>query len=348
MNENSKLKITSLWFIACILVPAGGCNGGGGDGDNHPPVAADDSARTGANGAVDIDVLANDADPDEDTLAVDSIAQPGNGIARINPDGTVRYAPALDFIGTDTFAYTVSDGNGGTDTATVTVTVGRIDPDNHPPQAADDAAVTDENTPVLTGDVLANDTDPDGDALTVESVTDPGRGRAADNGDGTFTYTPQEYYNGTDSFTYTVSDGNGGTDTATVTITINPVGEDLYIAPDGSDENPGAMDSPLATLEGARTVIRDMKSEGGLPEGGMAVWLREGAYERTAAFELTEEDSGTRTEPIIYSAYNGETVRIVGGIRLDPADFSVVTSDSTPGVWERVDTAASVTLQDIA
>jgi large repetitive protein len=133
----------------------------------------------------------------------------------------VTYTPDPDFNGTDTFDYTASDGNGGTDTATVTVTV---DPVNDAPVAQDDAETTDEDTPVDI-DVLANDTDADGDSMAVDSATDPANGSVVVNLDDTVTYTPDPDFNGTDTFDYTASDGNGGTDTATVTVTVDPVND---------------------------------------------------------------------------------------------------------------------------
>ena len=90
--------------------------------DNQPPAANDDSANTAMNAAVQIAVLANDSDPDGDTLQVIAVSTPGHGTAVISGSG-VLYTPAAGFFGTDTFSYTVSDGLGGTDTATVTVTV---------------------------------------------------------------------------------------------------------------------------------------------------------------------------------------------------------------------------------
>ncbi|WP_178863997.1 cadherin-like domain-containing protein, partial [Thiomicrorhabdus cannonii] len=71
-------------------------------------------------------------------------------------------------------------------------------------------------------DVLANDSDLDGDTITVQSVTQPAHGNVVIEGDGTVTYTPVADYNGPDSFTYTITDGQGGTDTAMVTLTVNP------------------------------------------------------------------------------------------------------------------------------
>src|ERR687891_447582 len=160
---------------------------------NEPPVAADDSPSTDEDTPVTIPVLDNDTDADGDSLSVDSVTQPANGTATVNPDNTVTYTPDPDFNGTDSFDYTISDGNGGTDTATVTVTVGAM---NDPPVAADDAAATDEDTPVVI-DVVANDTDSDGnlDPNSVAVTGGPFNGQATANGDGTVTYTPDPDFN---------------------------------------------------------------------------------------------------------------------------------------------------------
>jgi hypothetical protein len=91
---------------------------------------------------------------------------------------------------------------------------------NRPPNAVDDTATTEENTPVTIA-VLANDSDPDGNPLTVTGASDPPHGSVVVNPDNTITYTPDSGFTGTDSFTYTISDGNGGTDSATVTVTVN-------------------------------------------------------------------------------------------------------------------------------
>jgi hypothetical protein len=92
--------------------------------ENSPPGAGDDFAETTQEVPIIIDVLANDSDPDEDTLSVDSIViQPQNGQAIINSDNTITYIPDFGFVGQDSFDYEISDGNGGTDTALVTITV---------------------------------------------------------------------------------------------------------------------------------------------------------------------------------------------------------------------------------
>src|SRR5439155_1920671 len=116
---------------------------------------------------------------------------------------------------------TISDGHGGTATATVAVTVAPV---NDAPAARDDSATTDEDTAVVIN-VLANDSDVDGDSLAVSAVTQGSHGAAAINADGTVTYAPAANYNGPDSFTYTISDGHGGTATATVAVTVAPVND---------------------------------------------------------------------------------------------------------------------------
>ncbi|MDA8962404.1 Ig-like domain-containing protein, partial [Congregibacter sp.] len=93
--------------------------------ENDPPVAVIDAATTNEDTAVDIDVLDNDSDPDGGTLSVvpDGFTQPSNGTVTVNPDGTVKYTPNAGYSGPDSFTYTVSDGQGGTDMAAVNLTV---------------------------------------------------------------------------------------------------------------------------------------------------------------------------------------------------------------------------------
>lgn len=198
---------------------------------NDNPIAVDDNAKTSEGVPTNIDVLANDSDPDNDVRTVTEVTDGENGKVTINADGTVKYTPNTDFVGTDSFTYTISDGNGGTATASVTVIV-------YPkPIARDDQVETAEDTPV-TIDVLANDGQ-EGDQLTVVSVSNPLRGTVKINEDGTVTYTPNLNVNGTDSFTYTIKDDNGGTATATVSVTINPVNDAPIAVNDSADTKTG-------------------------------------------------------------------------------------------------------------
>ncbi len=183
---------------------------------DQPPVALDDSGTThGFGQPVTVAVLANDSDPDGDALTVTQIvSSPGQGTVVINAGSTITYTPAVGVhTAPDTFVYQISDGHGGTANATVTINF-----TNTPPVANPDVAST-HGTPVLLS-VLANDTDADGDTLTLVSHTSPGQGTLVDNHDGTLTYTPNANFIGgiDDTFTYVINDGHGGTATGTVTI----------------------------------------------------------------------------------------------------------------------------------
>ncbi|MFD5226210.1 Ig-like domain-containing protein [Microbacterium sp. NPDC058342] len=101
-------------------------------------------------------------------------------------------------------------------------------------------------------------------------------------------------------------------------------GPSLYVAPGGDDSATGTIDAPLATLEGARDRIRELKSGSGLADG-MTVFLREGEYSRSASFTLGKQDSGTAEHPIVYRSYPGETATLTGGRELPRDDFEKVT-----------------------
>ena len=187
---------------------------------NESPETAADTAATNEDGEVTVDVLANDTDPDGDALHVESVAQPEHGTARIAADGGIVYAPEADWHGTDRFAYTAADGNGGTGDAEIVVVVAAV---NDAPVALADTAATNEDEPV-TVDVLANDTDVDGDALRIESVSKPANGTARTTAAG-IEYAPEADWHGTDRFAYTVADDNGGRAEAEVEVRVTAVND---------------------------------------------------------------------------------------------------------------------------
>ena len=188
------------------------------------PVANDDSAITDEDVPVTIVLLANDVEVDGDTLAITTVTTPSIGTTVVNGDNSITYQPLANIFGSDTFTYTVVDGNGGSDTAVVSVTIAAV---NDAPVAVDDSAFMDAGTAV-TITVLANDSDIDGDPLTVVTATQPVNGVVALNLDNSVTYTPTAGFRGSDSFNYTISDGTGGTDTATVFVS-TPIHIDAYL-----------------------------------------------------------------------------------------------------------------------
>ena len=155
---------------------------------NDAPVAGDDSYAT----HMGIPVVAppaalltdDDTDVNGDSLTVALVSGPSNGSLLLGTDGTFEYTPTLLWVGTDTFTYRVNDGTSWSAPATVTIGVS-----NGQPVAVDDAASGAHDAPI-TGDVLANDLDPDGDPLTAVLVTDVGSGALVLAPDGTWTYTP--------------------------------------------------------------------------------------------------------------------------------------------------------------
>ena len=205
---------------------------------NDPPEAVDDEAETLEDTPTVIDVLSNDRDLDGDLLRIVSVGAAEHGTTAMVSDG-VRYAPELNWHGTDRFTYTVSDEGGLTATATVTVTVLPV---NDPPEAVDDEAETLEDTPTVI-DVLSNDRDLDGDLLRIVSVGAAEHGTTAMVSDGV-RYAPELNWHGTDRFTYTVSDEGGLTATATVTVTVLPV-----------NDPPEAVDDEAETLEDEVVVV---------------------------------------------------------------------------------------------
>ncbi|MFZ2619326.1 MAG: Ig-like domain-containing protein, partial [Alphaproteobacteria bacterium] len=180
---------------------------------NTPPDARNDSASTHCGVPVTVSVLANDTDANGNTLTITRIVSgPAFGSVSINSNGTITFNPGAT-TGVATFSYEISDGCGGTDIATVSVTV-----TNTAPVAQNDAVTI--NAGPVTIAVLGNDYDPDGDRFSITGYNQPSQGVVQNNGNGTFTYTPLPWFTGTDSFTYTITDDCGLSSTARVYITV--------------------------------------------------------------------------------------------------------------------------------
>ncbi len=183
-------------------------------------------------------VLANDADPDGDTLTIEGIAdQPGHGSATLEPDGTVTYRPDPGFTGTDQFTYIVLDTEGARAIGHVMVGVAPRPETNRAPAANDDTIAVLGSVAVVELDVLSNDHDPDGDRLTIVEVSQPTQGTLNLTDDGRVVFEGEAFVGeafvdeqqsrgrtGTPtlSFTYTVSDGNGNSDDAVVRLEVQP------------------------------------------------------------------------------------------------------------------------------
>ncbi|HHF3023539.1 TPA: tandem-95 repeat protein [Vibrio diabolicus] len=194
-----------------------------------------------------IKVLGNDTfDGDDKVVSLDTSKGPANGTVSVNPDGSVTYTPNDNYHGTDSFTYIVTSG-GVSESTTVNVDV---TPVNDAPVAKDDAATTQEDTAV-TIDVLPNDTDVDGDMLSIQSASVPKEQGTVEVVDGKLVFTPAENFNGDAEITYIVTDGQL-TDEAKVTVTVNPVNDAPTIKVDAVEsitENAVHTDTVVGTLE---------------------------------------------------------------------------------------------------
>ena len=237
--------------------------------NNAPPIATDDEFTSLVGTTLSSSVISNDADPDGDIVviadtngdpatAAQAITTTAGGTVTLNTDGTFDYTPPADFLGEDSFDYTIVDPSGATDNATVTLNViADSDPnDNDAPEAGDDFATAPAGE-TATANLLDNDTDPTGESLAIIDVngTDPATGPISvldENDDpagtlvvdptsGLATFMPEPGFVGTVQVPYTIIDENGGTDTASIVFTITD------LAPEAEDDiNVTTLDTPVS------------------------------------------------------------------------------------------------------
>ncbi len=231
---------------------------------NDAPVAVDDDYSVTQGGVLTVPapgLLTNDTDADGDPLTVEALAfGPANGHLTLNPDGSFTYTPNAPFTGTDTFGYGVTDGTDN-DIATVTITVTAAPPNTAPVAVDDDYSVTQGGVlTVPAPGLLTNDTDADGDPLTVEALAfGPANGHLTLNPDGSFTYTPNAPFTGTDTFGYGVTDGTDN-DIATVTITVTAAPPNT--APVAVDDDYSVTQGGVLTVPAPGLLTNDTDADG--------------------------------------------------------------------------------------
>jgi hypothetical protein len=307
---------------------------------NQAPNALDDIANTPNNTPVTIDVLANDVDPEGQALTITSVnSSTGANVQIVN--GKVQYTPksnSSNKVGiSDSFTYTVKDTQGATDSATVTVNVGPQP--NQSPSAVNDKVSTPHNTPV-TVNVLANDSDPDGDPIMIDTVmSSTGSTVQVINEDGTqkVKYTPKSGFSqsgGNDSFTYTIKDDRGATSSATVTVGVGAK----------PNEKPVAKDDEMSTPYGAPVTI-DVLANDSDPEG-QAIIIKEVNSNTGATVEIVDgkvkytpksnfntaggNDSFTYTIEDVQGATDSASVTVSVGAKTNGAPLAVNDEGKTP------------------
>ena len=297
---------------------------------NDAPVAVADSFTLNEDAALTIepaDLLGNDGDIDGDTLSILSVQDATHGTVQL-VDGKPVFTPAADFNGEATFTYTISDGNGGTSTAVVNLTV---NPQNDAPVAVADAFILNEDSALTIepAQLLGNDSDIDNDTLTILSVQDATHGTVSLDQDGNVVFTPDANYNGPAQFTYTISDGNGGTSTAVVNLTLNPTNDAPVAVSDSFTLNEDAalnlnpvqllgndsdLDNDTLTILSVQDATHGTVS---LDQSGNVVFTPDANYNGPAQFTYTISDG------------NGGTSTAVVTLRVDPAnDAPVAVADS--------------------
>ena len=200
--------------------------------NNLQPVAVDDilTLRNSAN--ISIDVLLNDSDVDGDTLSLTSANAQFGEVSLI--DNQLHYTPVQQLIGRDTVTYGISDGNGGSASATLTIEL----VSNSLPVAANDTAIVEAGKSVII-DVLANDSDADGDSLGVIAAS-ADKGTVSIGSDNRLNFQAGSSDAGTVLITYRVTDGYGGSVEGIVTVTVSAAAATTP-PPAPSPSNPGRL-----------------------------------------------------------------------------------------------------------
>lgn len=317
-------------------------------GVNDGPDARDDTVNGGEDQALTIratDLAGNDLDPDTtDVLRINSVANATNGSVALTNTGDVVFTPDANFNGTATFDYMLSDGHGGTDTATVRVQVAAV---NDAPIAADDSLAGDEDQPltVRASDLLANDADVDGPALSISAVGDAVNGTVSLTAGGDVVFTPTSGFFGTASFNYSASDGQGGIDTASVTVQVREVN----YAPDAVDDSIASAEDSVITIQAASLLGNDrdpdasdvltIQSVGGAEHGSVSlngagdiVFRPDADYNGPASFTYTIGDghglTDTANVAVQLAAVNDLPVA---------GDDTLVGTEDTATVYTRAD-----------
>jgi len=269
-------------------------------------VVSDGTESTPPKTTKTMNLLSNDYDVEGGALHIVVITNVKNGTVVNAGSGQVTVT-ALDgdFYGDITFDYTVMDPGGETASASAKLIV---TPSNDPPRAGNDSTTIDEDaTPTI--NVLSNDSDPEGEALTVTAVSTPAHGTATFTAT-SVTYTPNKDYNGKDSFTYTVSDASGATSTATVSITLRPVNDAPVIAKHALNSGDWTM------LEDVPKAFHFVVSDAESPVNNLIIRIssEDGTLIKTSQIQLSTNAAGYKT---IYVVPNQD---VYGKVNID---FSV-------------------------
>jgi VCBS repeat-containing protein len=272
---------------------------------NDAPVAVNDAVTVAEGGTTTVAVTTNDTDADGtvDTTTVVITRQPTAGTATVNANGSITYANNGSEARTDGFAYKVKDNTGAlSNEATVSITVSPV---NDAPVATNDAYTVAGNglLTVNAPGLLANDSDPEGNALTITAATAPQHGTLSPFSNGAFTYRPNAGYAGPDSFTYTVSDATASTQ-ATVNITVTAT---LNQAPIGVADSYTVTEDGILTVNAPGILGNDTDPDGQALAVSAGTATSHGSFtlNTDGSFNYTPAPNFNGTDSFTYQASDG-------------------------------------------
>ncbi|MET0418412.1 MAG: Ig-like domain-containing protein [Actinoplanes sp.] len=317
--------------------------------EDAPPVAQAFVTTTGYRTPLTLNVLAAATDPNNDPLRVSGTTAPANGVVTRDPTGKITYLPDVAFSGTDSFAYTIDDGNGGTDTATVTVTVA-----NGLAVARGDSVTGFGGAPMAI-DVLANDDpDPNGAPLIVAINGSPGHGSATVAPGGRVTYTPAAHFFGVDTFHYTLDDGSHTLVSAMVTVTVVDVAPTARPDSASTDTNTAVVVPVLANDDEPNRETMTLTAVGAAAHGtvtanadGTVTYVPATGFSGADAFVYSIEDPGGLADSATVTIIVRNAPPIAAGdtftvLPATPEDLPVLANDSDPNTGQAI-TVASAT-----
>jgi VCBS repeat-containing protein len=273
---------------------------------NATPVAVNDSVSVAEDASVSGDLRANDSGL-EDGVVYSLSNPPANGNAVVDTSGGFQYTPNADFNGSDSFGYLVSDADGESDSATVSITVNAV---NDTPVAAADSASVNEDSQV-SGDLSANDSGLVDGGIAYRLQSAPSNGSAQVQSNGRYTYTPASDFNGSDSFSYAVSDADGDEATATVSVTVNPV-----------NDLPVAANDTATIRQGERADIAVLANDTGLGDGVASISVTQPAngsvtVDSNDVVSYTPDTTFYGSESFSYTITDGNGDRSVASVGVD-------------------------------
>jgi|GEM_PF-3259346 len=287
---------------------------------NTPPVAMADAVSGDEDTVIQGNVLTNDSDADADPLTPTLVQGASQGTVVLRDDGSFDYTPDPDFNGVDTFSYQVSDGRETSDTVEVVVTV---QPVNDAPEAVADEAVGEQDA-VISGQVLSNDSDVDGDSLTAALETQASNGTVVVNPNGTFAYTPDAGFSGVDSFTYRAGDGVLWSKAVPVDVTVVPVNKPPVGVADAvsGDEDTVISGQVLTNDSDPENDVIKAQLETAPANGAVAI-NPDGTFDYTPNADFNGEDSFT------YRVNDGEMVSdpVPVTVTVNPVNDAPVAQD---------------------